>query len=568
MAHENKSEELQSSKEDEATGKLKADPPVCGKDNGASPSSAPPDGGYAWIILGASFFINFLLDGVCFSFGIFFLEFLDYYDESKETTSWVGSVLNGMYLSIGPVVGAFANRFGCRAVTIFGSILTSASLLASIFSPNIYVLILTYGLLTGVGFGLMYLPSIVMVGYYFEKRRAFATGIAVSASGIGAFVFAPLCETLIATYSWKGATLILSGVCLNGIVCGLLFIPVEDRPGRQCRTSKKSLAVHVQMASVHEGSDSEVQNERMENFAEECRDPSTVPLMQSLVKSGSKDNGISQKNNISSTSLPQKMAVKKEGQGCCIMEKTSCQSLGNTLKRMLDFSLLRNPVFCIYGCSCFLCMTGFFVPFTYLPDMAITFSMSRDQAAFLVSIIGIANTIARVACGWVSDRSWADCLMINNCALVIGGVTTMLSPFCITYPLLGAYSFVFGSCIAAFVSLRSIIMVELMGLEKLTSAFGLVTLCQGLSSFIGAPIAGALFDVTGYYNYSFYVAGSTLALAGVICFPLRRIAAWWNKRTLKKTLMGADVIEHDVLSSSKDSAAKQLINGDVDNADV
>lgn len=41
-----------------------------------------------------------------------------------------------------------------------------------------------------------------------------------------------------------------------------------------------------------------------------------------------------------------------------------------------------------------------------------------------------------------------------------------------------------------FVSLRSILMVELIGLDKLTNAFGLVTMCQGLSAFIGAPIAG------------------------------------------------------------------------------
>ena len=61
----------------------------------------PPDGGYGWIILCASFVVNFLVDGVCFSFGIFFLEFLDHYDEGKETTSWVGSVLNGMYLTMG-----------------------------------------------------------------------------------------------------------------------------------------------------------------------------------------------------------------------------------------------------------------------------------------------------------------------------------------------------------------------------------------------------------------------------------------------------------------------------------
>ena len=37
----------------------------------------------------------------------------------------------------------------------------------------------------GIGFGMMYLPSIVVVGFYFDKKRALATGIAVCGSGIG-----------------------------------------------------------------------------------------------------------------------------------------------------------------------------------------------------------------------------------------------------------------------------------------------------------------------------------------------------------------------------------------------
>ena len=36
-----------------------------------------------------------------FSFGIFYLEFLAYYGESASKTAIVGSVLNGMYLSMG-----------------------------------------------------------------------------------------------------------------------------------------------------------------------------------------------------------------------------------------------------------------------------------------------------------------------------------------------------------------------------------------------------------------------------------------------------------------------------------
>ena len=35
---------------------------------------------------------------------------------------------------------------------------------------------LLFGIIGGIGMGLVYLPSIVMVGYYFEEKRAIATG--------------------------------------------------------------------------------------------------------------------------------------------------------------------------------------------------------------------------------------------------------------------------------------------------------------------------------------------------------------------------------------------------------
>ena len=41
---------------------------------------------------------------------------------------------------------------------------------------------------------------------------------------------------------------------------------------------------------------------------------------------------------------------------------------------------------------------------------------------------------------------------------------------------------------------------------------------------------GALYDATGNYNYSFYMAGSTLAMSGIINLPLRRIAAYLERK--------------------------------------
>jgi len=49
----------------------------------------------------------------------------------------------------------------------------------------------------------MYLPSIVMVGFYFDKKRALATGIAVCGSGVGTFVLAPIISFLVSAYGWK-----------------------------------------------------------------------------------------------------------------------------------------------------------------------------------------------------------------------------------------------------------------------------------------------------------------------------------------------------------------------------
>lgn len=69
--------------------------------------------------------------------------------------------------------------------------------------------------LLGIGFGLIYLPAVVCVGYYFETKRSLATGIAVCGSGFGTFAFAPLATMLLEAYSWKGANLILAGLILN-----------------------------------------------------------------------------------------------------------------------------------------------------------------------------------------------------------------------------------------------------------------------------------------------------------------------------------------------------------------
>ena len=77
----------------------------------------------------------------------------------------------------GPITGVLINKFGLRSVCISGSIVLAIGLVLSPLSPNIPILILTQGLIGGIGASLIHLPANIATNYYFEKKRALASGI-------------------------------------------------------------------------------------------------------------------------------------------------------------------------------------------------------------------------------------------------------------------------------------------------------------------------------------------------------------------------------------------------------
>lgn len=56
---------------------------------------APPDGGYGWVIVVASFLCNMVVDGISYCFGLYLKPLMDHYGETNSKTAWVGSILTG-----------------------------------------------------------------------------------------------------------------------------------------------------------------------------------------------------------------------------------------------------------------------------------------------------------------------------------------------------------------------------------------------------------------------------------------------------------------------------------------
>ena len=84
-----------------------------------------------------------------------------------------------------------------RIVCILGAVVSAAGFFFSTFVNNVVLLMVLFGIVAGTGLGLMYVPAVVSVGYYFDKKRAFATGFVCSGSGAGTFILAPFAAFLL-----------------------------------------------------------------------------------------------------------------------------------------------------------------------------------------------------------------------------------------------------------------------------------------------------------------------------------------------------------------------------------
>ncbi|XP_069357921.1 monocarboxylate transporter 14 isoform X8 [Maniola hyperantus] len=626
----------------------------------------PPDGGYGWVVVFASFMCNLVVDGIAYTFGIFLPELVTYFGEGKGTVAWVGSLLSGVYLAAGPVVSALCNKYGCRAVCVAGSLIAATGFVLSTFCKSVTMMMITYGLIGGMGFGMIYLPSVVAVGYYFETRRSLATGIAVCGSGVGTFSFAPLATILLNEFgSWQNANLLLAGLILNCAVFGALMRPLVypktsgEKPLLQRMAEEKRLqmergsiggsyfVVHLPDGSmekrlkaplnidpgVHSSlnlealarvptipnmpgvptvptlptitearvpDDNELKKksengtaahaqaqhmsrnvsspafsahaaampkngsvpffdaQRKHSVAERFK-PSLAAIraasktsMGSQYRSDGDDGVYNSKLSVASPrensrmvrpmsrkdifysgsvinlpqyqsqkslqgyrnsvlSLPQSRQAgdleRQEQYDLCPCLKLP-ESFKSALASMLDVSLLRDPAFMLIGVSNVFGMAGLYVPFVYIVDAAQQNGVEPSQASFLLSIIGITNTIGRIACGWVADFPWMDSLLLNNICLVIATIAVALTPFCYSYATYICVAIAFGIAISGYISLTSIILVDLLGLDKLTNAFGLLILFRGAAAIVGSPLAGAVYDATKNYDASFYMAAA------------------------------------------------------------
>lgn len=370
-----------------------------------------------------------VLDGIGYSFGILLEPLMEHYGEGKGVISMVGSILAGAIMLVGPISSLAVNKFGPRKTCVAGAVLSSLAIFTSTFSPNVYLLMVLYGALGGFGLGLMYVPAVTAVGYWFEKKRSLVTGISTCGSGFGTIVFAPVVTALVTRLGWQWCNRVVAGFCLLCTLLGLTMKPVP-------RTA--------------------------------TRDQDSV------------------------TELKQQAGSKEE---VALLEAGAAEQAGKD-KENGYVTVLKNIPFLLVMLGNLPAVMGLYIPYMFLPGLTEQRGLSKEEAALLISLIGGFNTGGRIVSGAVTDHPRVDALFVTTMALFFGSLCPALMTFCYDFTSFTVICILFGLSLSAWPAVTSSMLVELLGLELLTSAFGVLTCIRGLSAALGPPLGGFVIDAT------------------------------------------------------------------------
>jgi MFS family permease len=131
-----------------------------------------------------------------------------------------------------PLIAFMINKKGVRFTLAFGSALTVAGAMAmATFVSSTVLFLSVFGIIIGFGVGFGGVLSVQTgITFWFEKKRALAMSIALTAAGVGGFIAAPILNTLISSAgdNWRVAWFFIAGLCSIATLVSLLF--VKNRP--------------------------------------------------------------------------------------------------------------------------------------------------------------------------------------------------------------------------------------------------------------------------------------------------------------------------------------------------
>lgn len=184
---------------------------------------------YAWVVVAVTFFTLLFAAGVRTIPSVIIVPLEAEFGWDRTSISFAVAVSLFAFGFGGPLGGSLVDRFGPRRVMFSGLALIAFGLVPIMWMSNIWVFNLLWGLVVGIGTGMIAnVLGATVANRWFNARRGLVMGLLGASAAAGQLIFVPGAIALATTSGWRAVIGVIA------FAVGVMILPVvlfmRDRP--------------------------------------------------------------------------------------------------------------------------------------------------------------------------------------------------------------------------------------------------------------------------------------------------------------------------------------------------
>ncbi len=184
---------------------------------------------YAWIVAGVTFLVLLVGASVRSTPGVLIVPLKQEFGWSTAGISGAVAVNIMRYGLVGPFAVAVMERFGLRRAICAALLLLACGAGLTVFMRAIWQLVLLWGIMVGVGSGMIAMVlGATVANRWFATRRGLVVGLLTASSATGQLLFLPVLAKAATDLGWRATSLAVAAAALVLVPVVARF--VRDRP--------------------------------------------------------------------------------------------------------------------------------------------------------------------------------------------------------------------------------------------------------------------------------------------------------------------------------------------------
>ncbi|XP_061591135.1 monocarboxylate transporter 1-like [Cololabis saira] len=191
-----------------------------------------------------------------------------------------------------------------------------------------------------------------------------------------------------------------------------------------------------------------------------------------------------------------------------------------TINGFIDLTLFKHRGFLLYLMGNIVMFFGLFSPLVFLSNYAKSKDISKEKAAFLLSILALVDMFARPSMGLLANTKWVRPRVqyFFAASVLYNGVCHVLAPLSKDYTGFIIYAIFFGFAFGWLSAVLFETLTDLVGTQRFSSAVGLVTIVECGPVLLGPPLTGSFYTTYQHYDYTYITCGIILIVASIFLF--------------------------------------------------